>query len=147
MTLSVGIVGLPNVGKSTLFNALTASAAAESTNYPFCTIDLLECGDNHGDVRDPRQVHAAVDGCGGVIHLAAVSRVATAQRDPGLCEATNVGGLSNVLQAAASSSRQPWVVFASSREVYGQPEQLPVREDSPLQPMNVYRVRRRARHH
>ncbi len=33
-----GIVGLPNVGKSTLFNALTA-AGAEASNYPFCTID------------------------------------------------------------------------------------------------------------
>lgn len=39
MNLQIAIVGLPNVGKSTLFNALTKSQAAQAANYPFCTID------------------------------------------------------------------------------------------------------------
>ncbi|HWE18112.1 MAG TPA: redox-regulated ATPase YchF [Hyphomicrobiaceae bacterium] len=48
MGFKCGIVGLPNVGKSTLFNALTQTAAAEAANYPFCTIEP-----NVGDVGVP----------------------------------------------------------------------------------------------
>src|SRR5215475_14236786 len=40
--LSAGVVGLPNVGKSTLFNAVTRTRKAEAANYPFCTIEPNE---------------------------------------------------------------------------------------------------------
>jgi GTP-binding protein YchF len=65
MGFKMGIVGLPNVGKSTLFNALTQTAAAQAANYPFCTIEP-----NVGDVAVPDErldTLAGIAGSGQII--------------------------------------------------------------------------------
>lgn len=76
MSVSAGIVGLPNVGKSTLFNALTR-AGADSANYPFCTIDP-----NVGIVPVP-------DSRLKVIH----EHIATDEVIPTVCEIVDIAGL------------------------------------------------------
>lgn len=91
-----------------------------------------------GDVRDPEAVRAAIETCDGVVHLGAVSRVVWGERDPALCQTTNVEGSHNVMVSVATSRRRPWVILASSREVYGQATSLPVAEDAPRRPLNVY---------
>ena len=101
-------------------------------------LDLRAGGNEYGDVRDPRRVRDAVAGCRGVVHLAAVSRVVWAERAPDDCRNINVGGLRRVLEAAFELPARPWVLFASSREVYGEPRRLPATEDTPLSPVNVY---------
>lgn len=92
----------------------------------------------HGDVLDQKAVRQLAGACDGVVHLAAVSRVIHGERDPQRCWKTNVMGTQAVLDAAFAAAHRPWVIFASSREVYGQADSLPVGEDAPLRPVNVY---------
>ena len=70
MSLSIGIVGLPNVGKSTLFNALTKAQNAQAANYPFCTIEpnkaTVAVPDKRVDAltakaKPQKTIHASVD--------------------------------------------------------------------------------------
>ncbi len=91
-----------------------------------------------GDIRDEALMQQRMKGCRGIVHLAAISRVADGESDPELCWQTNVIGTEVVMRAAASMPIRPWVLLASSREVYGEPEQTPVREDTPMRPVNVY---------
>jgi dTDP-glucose 4,6-dehydratase/UDP-glucose 4-epimerase len=79
-----------------------------------------------------------IENVDGVIHLAAVSRAATAESDPDVAHAVNVDGTRNVLEALRSTGSPAWFVFASSREVYGEPERLPVSESHPMAPKGTY---------
>ena len=95
------------------------------------------------DVRDFSALQSKVMGIDGIVHLAAVSRVKIAHENPLECIKTNVGGIINVLESARtllSEEKHPWVIFGSSREVYGEPVNLPVVETSFRKAINVYGV-------
>lgn len=120
----------------TIGRALCAQLAAEGVQAR--GLDLRATGAAYGDVCDASAVARAMAGCAGVVHLAAVSRVAWAERDPAGCHRTNVEGTRVVLEAALRSAAPPWVIVASSREVYGRAAVSPVSEDAPRRPCNVY---------
>ncbi|RJK93518.1 SDR family oxidoreductase, partial [Paracoccus aestuarii] len=99
------------------------------------------------DIRDPDAPVDILDGSAltricagadGVVHLAAISRVAWGETHPDLCDAINVDGTRHVLEAARAAGPECWVVHASSREIYGDAPQSPVTEDAPKHPVNRY---------
>ena len=95
--------------------------------------------DSRLDVKDLRNIKEKISDAHGIVHLAALSRVITAQEQPHECVATNIGGTANILEAARTrTGKNPWVIFGSSREVFGEPEVLPVTENSPKIPINIY---------
>jgi UDP-glucose 4-epimerase len=90
-----------------------------------------------GDIRDAAALQEVVEGAAVVYHLAAQATVMGGVHDREYTFSTNVSGTFNVLRAAADSKVER-VVFASSREVYGEPISLPVDEDAPLLAINTY---------
>ncbi|MDQ2874992.1 MAG: NAD(P)-dependent oxidoreductase [Actinomycetota bacterium] len=101
------------------------------------TFDRAEPGCSR-NVTDAGSVRAAAAGCSGIVHLAAASRVARGEQDPARCRLVNVTGTRNVLAAAHACAPQPWVLFASTREVYGKQAVFPVPESAAVAPLNVY---------
>lgn len=108
-------------------------------SLPFKPFDLRPCSRHHGagDILDKIAVKKTLKGCTGVIHLAGISRVVVGQKKPQLCLDYNVEGTTNILEAVKESPYKPWFIYASSREVYGQQDFLPVCEDVILKPMNA----------
>lgn len=93
---------------------------------------------DYGDILESTQLDEIAKDCEGIIHLAAVSRVIWGEKNPDLCWKTNSEGTQNVLNCALNSPKRPWVLYASSREVYGNQDVLPVKETASLNPMNIY---------
>jgi UDP-glucose 4-epimerase len=116
----------------------------DNLNHPNSAWVDEYCKDSHlefiyGDVRHLSTVIEAVKNCDLIFHLAAQSNVMRAEADPVYAFETNVNGTFNVLHSALKNDVGQ-VVFTSSREVYGDSQALPVAENAPLLPRNVYGV-------
>lgn len=90
-----------------------------------------------GDICDRNLIEGAMEGVDLVYHLAAQSNVLGAVRDLDYSFRTNVAGTFEVLRAAANAGVRR-LVFTSSREIYGDPQTLPVPESAPISPKNAY---------
>ncbi|MGR3973656.1 MAG: NAD(P)-dependent oxidoreductase [Candidatus Rhabdochlamydia sp.] len=93
---------------------------------------------DYGDILDGCSLHDRMKEAHGVIHLGGVSRVIDGEKDQELCWRSNVEGTSQVIKAATLASSSPWMIYASSREVYGEQPALPVSDDAALNPVNIY---------
>lgn len=91
-----------------------------------------------GDLLDPEAVSAAVEGADVVLHIAAIGDVYLAAERPELAAAVNVVGTSHVASAAVTHGAR--VVYASTWEVYGEPDYEPIDEDHPCRPDHPYNI-------
>ena len=89
------------------------------------------------DVLDQKSLEKIICDVDGVIHLAAVSRVVTGYKDPNAAVTTNVIGTSNILDLIRRKNPSCWMIFGSSREVYGESQSIK-KESDPQKPVNVY---------
>lgn len=105
---------------------------------PVKEFDLCGMDTDYGDITCIENLEKTMPGCTGIVHLAAVSRVVWGQKNPDLCWNTNVSGTDNLLKVASHQTHKPWILFSSSREVYGQASALPVSENAQLLPINIY---------
>ena len=98
------------------------------------------------DLLDAETVRRAIAGAapGRVFHLAALASVARSWEDPRTALSDNLAMTVNLLEAVRQEAPAAAIVLASSSEIYGPPERLPLTEDEPLRPQNPYAVSKAA---
>ncbi len=140
------------IGSHLVDRLLTAPVGSQRPEYEVIVFDNLRRGspahlEPHlargrarlivGDVRDEAALGEAMQGVEIVFHLAAQANVIGSEADRDYAFTTNVVGVYNVLKVAEAAGVRR-LLFSSSREVYGEPETLPVSEEAPLAPKNAY---------
>jgi len=92
------------------------------------------------DILDFQRLKNKMQEADGVVHLAAITRPRSAFERPQDCVKINIEGTANVLEAARQNKKEtsPWVIFISSRDVFGEPETLPLTEATAKNPQNLY---------
>jgi dTDP-glucose 4,6-dehydratase len=128
VTGALGLIGSMLVKKLSALQVKVILVDIRSTPHNPVGINIL----NYPVLRD------VIKNCTGVIHLAAVSRVIWGEEHPQLCTDINVKGTKNIIDACIKSPKKPWLIYASSREVYGQQTTFPVSEECIFMPHNHY---------
>lgn len=90
-----------------------------------------------GSILDKNDILQAMDGCGYVVHFAAILGVANSARNPLECLDVNILGTRNVLECCVEKKIKKFI-FSSSSEVYGDPIKIPIKEEEVFQPKSEY---------
>jgi len=120
-----------------------ARQAFESAGWSVSILDLRSHDldglpvEHQCNVADVLDLGSKLQDSVGIVHLASISRVCDAEREPEKCIHVNLVGTMRLLKAAAASGCR-WFIFGSSREVYGEAPRLPVRETDNLDAINIY---------
>ena len=149
--MSICLIVLPAIMSTNLKILITGGAGLIGTvasrlfkerGYSVTTLDLKPCDLDGNSVDHVCDTAGNLDvemfaNISGIVHLAAVSRVIDAENDPEKCTQTNLVGTERILKMATQAKCR-WLVFGSSREVYGEQESMPVSETADLRPINHY---------
>ena len=99
-----------------------------------------------GDIRNLESINQICKDVEIIFHLAALSSIKDSTQNPEYCISTNINGTLNILKSSLKNNVKK-VIFSSSREVYGNAKTLPVKEETPLKPINIYGISKACNEH
>jgi len=128
------------IGSLGLIGSSLISRLKDTQKVKIAELDIRynEANENYLNITEPDNIVQKIQDCEGIIHLAAVSRVAWGEKNKNLCSQVNIEGTANIINACLSLKNKPWLIFASSREIYGKQNSYPVDEAAEPNPFNNY---------